>query len=68
MTTGKTKHIDIRFHFVRDLVKQNLLVIVWCPTDQMIADILTKFSLPAAQHLALTRRMMANGAELCSQD
>ena len=58
MTTGKTKHIDIRYHFVRDLVNDNTISLTWCPTEDMIADILTKFSLPAARHKKLSTLMM----------
>jgi hypothetical protein len=38
----RTKHIDIRYHFVRDAIKQNLFTIQWVPTDQQLADGFTK--------------------------
>lgn len=38
----RTKHIDIKYHFVRDLVTNNFLSVMYCPTDLMKADILTK--------------------------
>ena len=59
MTTGKTKHIDIRLHFLRDLVQNGSIEVVWCPTDDMLADALTKFSLPTSLHLKLCTRMMS---------
>ena len=59
MTTGKTKHIDVIYHFVRDLVQSGKLRIVWCESEKMLADILTKFSLPARQHLALSALIMS---------
>lgn len=43
---GRTKHIDLKYHFVRDHVKKGDVVINYCPTEDMVADILTK-SLPA---------------------
>ena len=58
MTTNKTKHINIRFHFVRDLVRDKIVKLEWCPTAEMMADILTKFSLPAARHAKLALMMM----------
>ena len=58
MTTNKTKHINIRFHFVRDLVKDGTITLTWCPTENMMADILTKFSLPAARHQKLAQMML----------
>ena len=42
---ARTKHIDIRFHFIRQVVTDNTLTLIYCPTDDMTADILTK-SLP----------------------
>ncbi|KAF8650939.1 hypothetical protein AX14_008525 [Amanita brunnescens Koide BX004] len=45
---ARTKHIDIRFHFIRWIVEQGSLKIVYCPTDQMLADALTK-ALPSAK-------------------
>jgi len=38
----RTKHIDIRHHFVRELVKNGTLQINWTPTKTQMADILTK--------------------------
>jgi len=58
VTNAKTKHIDIRHHFVRDLVKLKTLEIVWLSTTEMIADILTKTSLPTAEHKKHTDRML----------
>jgi hypothetical protein len=39
---ARTKHIDIRYHFIRQTVADNTFLIVYCPTDDMLADILTK--------------------------
>jgi hypothetical protein len=39
---ARTKHIDIRYHFIRDVVARHELDIIYCPTDDMTADILTK--------------------------
>lgn len=38
----RTKHIDLRYHFVKDLVQEKQINIKYLPTDQMIADVLTK--------------------------
>jgi len=38
----KTKHIDIRYHFIRQHVKDKTLTLQYCPTNKMIADMLTK--------------------------
>ncbi len=39
---GRTKHIDLRHHFVREKVSEGAIDLKYCPTDCMIADILTK--------------------------
>jgi hypothetical protein len=38
----RTKHIDLRHHFIREVVCDGLVVIKHVPTAEMIADILTK--------------------------
>ena len=40
--SARTKHIDVRFHFVRDAVLREEIVLSYCPTDQNTADVLTK--------------------------
>ncbi|GAA0167068.1 transmembrane signal receptor [Lithospermum erythrorhizon] len=39
---GRCKHIDIRFHFLRDLVKDGVIELIHCGTTEQIADIMTK--------------------------
>lgn len=42
-TSGtKTKHIDIRYHFSRDMISKNLYKIEYIPANAIVADILTK--------------------------
>lgn len=38
----RLKHVDIRYHFIREYVTSNLVNIVYISTDNMIANILTK--------------------------
>ena len=38
----KTKHMDIKYHYVRDLVSNSSINVVYLPTAQMVADVLTK--------------------------
>ena len=42
----RTKHIDIKFHFIRELVSNGEIVLQHCRTEDQFADILTK---PLAQ-------------------
>ncbi|KAJ8621041.1 hypothetical protein MRB53_029570 [Persea americana] len=39
---GRCKHIDVRFHFLRDLTKDGVVKMVHCPTQEQVADIMTK--------------------------
>ncbi|KAF3649091.1 hypothetical protein FXO38_17852 [Capsicum annuum] len=39
---SRTKHIDIRFHFIRDLVAKEEIILKHCSTHKKLADILTK--------------------------
>ena len=39
---SRTKHIDIRFHFIREAQEQESIDIEYCPTYEMVADLLTK--------------------------
>jgi len=38
----RTKHIDIRHHFLRDNVEKRLISMNFCATDKQIANIFTK--------------------------
>ena len=39
---ARTKHIDIRYHFVREGVQNGAIILKYVATGEMIADILTK--------------------------
>lgn len=39
---NRTKHIDIKYHFIRECVLSNKVAIKYMHTDKMLADILTK--------------------------
>ena len=39
---GRSKHIDIKFPYVREKVDENVIKLEYCPTEIMIADIFTK--------------------------
>ena len=39
---ARTKHIDIKFHYVREAIHDGTIELVYCPTQQMTADMLTK--------------------------
>lgn len=48
VNSPKSKHIDVRFHFIRANVCDGLFDTIWIPTEDMIADVFTKpLPLPA---------------------
>jgi hypothetical protein len=38
----RTKDIDVAYKYGRELLQAKVISLVWCPTDNMTADILTK--------------------------
>jgi hypothetical protein len=38
----KTKHIDLKYHFVKDHVQMGIIKLQYVPTGDMVADMLTK--------------------------
>ena len=44
----RTKHIDIQYHFIHFIVDNGSLRLLYCPTEDMIADTLTK-ALPSVK-------------------
>jgi hypothetical protein len=39
---GRTKHIDIEHHWIREQIKQNRITLNYCKASDMTADLLTK--------------------------
>ena len=54
----RTKHIDIQFHFICWIIKGGSLCLIYCPTEDMLADTLTK-ALPSlkVKHFAAELRL-----------
>ena len=61
---GRSKHIAIKYHFIRDEVKKRKIDVQYCKTEDMIADMLTK-GLYAERFIKL--REMAGVKELHQQ-
>ena len=40
--SNQSKHIDLRYHFVRDLMEKKAMKLNYKSTEEMIADIMTK--------------------------
>ena len=59
---GRAKHIDIKYHHIRDEVKRGEVDLEYCETSIMLADILTK-ALHGPRHKDLTTAL---GIRACS--
>jgi hypothetical protein len=53
-STSRAKHIDIRHHFIRERIESGDISVKYCPTEDMVADVLTKGlgPIPFARHCA----------------
>jgi hypothetical protein len=38
----RSKHVDTKYEFIKDVIQNGLIEVSYCPTEEMIADILTK--------------------------
>ena len=38
----RCKHIDIKYHFIRSIVNEGKVNLMYCSTDEMVADVMTK--------------------------
>ena len=52
----RTKHISIKYHFIRDWVQKGVVKLEYITTDEQVADILTK-SLPRGKHVHFRDKM-----------
>ncbi len=59
----RTKHVDIRWHWVRDLVKDGLINVIDCRDPQQTADIMTK-SLPRPKYIRHVNELGLNDASV----
>ncbi|GAB1867410.1 Reverse transcriptase Ty1/copia-type domain-containing protein [Camponotus japonicus] len=65
MFHNRTKHIDIRHHFVREALENDLLKIQHVSTNDMAADILTK-GLSRPKHLKCIEQLGLDGIKINS--
>ena len=57
LKTAKSKSIDLRFHWLRDRVRQAQFTVKWVKSGDNIADFFTK-ALPVNQHLARMQQLV----------
>jgi len=57
----KTRHIDVRFHYLRDMVDKGNVKLVYVPTEHQLADLFTK-PLYSMRHAMLRDRVMGRAS------
>jgi hypothetical protein len=55
----RTKHIDTRHHFIKQFVRDGSIDLQWTPTEEQLADVLTK-TLNRTTHTVMTDRLLAH--------
>ena len=53
---SRTKHNDVRHHFICEAIEDKVIELEYCPTKGMVADVLTK-ALVRERHVMLTKAM-----------
>ena len=59
----RTKHVDVKYHFTREVIEKKLIKVEYVPTGEMVADTLTK-ALPKP---SFEKFRMSMGIESCSK-
>jgi len=57
----RTRHFGVRFHYIKEMVENGVVMLQYIPTEHQLADILTK-PLHSVRHAKLRDRMMGHGA------
>ena len=64
---GCTRHIDVRYKFLRELKEANLIRVVWCSTKENEADVFTK-NLHKLAFDKCIRRFVGQDRYMCEED
>jgi hypothetical protein len=55
-----TKHINIQYHFIQWIIEDGQIWLIYCLTDNMVADIFTKaLPLPKVKHFTTLLRLIS---------
>ena len=61
---GRAKHIDIKFHYIREQVEKKPFQLEYCESKNMVADMLMK-ALLSSQFVKLRRTSLTASEEEC---
>ncbi|CAL1358779.1 unnamed protein product [Linum trigynum] len=64
---GRSKHIDVRFHFLRELARNGTIELEHCGTADQIADIMSKPLKLETFQVLRSKLGLVDGAELWSE-
>jgi hypothetical protein len=53
---SRSKHIEVQHHYIREKIEDGIVSVEYCPTQEMVADVLTK-GLAKDRHRALIQEM-----------
>jgi hypothetical protein len=62
-TSTRTRHVNIRFYFIHDRIKSGEIVVKQMPTENMVADMMTK-PLPRPIFEKLRNKLLHNNKSL----
>ena len=52
MVSQRTKHVEVKYFYVQELVAEQVVVVERCDTNKNLADIMTK-ALPMNKHIEM---------------
>ena len=66
-SSGRTRHIDVGYKFLRELKEANLIRVVWCSTKENEADVFTK-NLHKPAFDKCIRRFVGQDSYMCDEE
>ena len=63
----RTRHMDVRYHFIRDQINDGIITVRYCATRDMLADVLTKV-MPRPAFLRLRDKIVGDVMEFIRDD
>ena len=58
VATKRTRHIELRYHYVREQVARGIAKFIWIPTDQQLADVFTKADIASSSRTKFNQALL----------